>query len=379
MATISSPPTLSSSCLFIPQECDPTASPAPTAPVRKILIPFNSKKPISPPTHLTEQTSPLLCTPKSPAPPSSPSPKPTPDQRICCIVNQKNQWALLNSIRLFTDGTKNGIYSIKISRFKKDGTFDKEWRYIGATARGTKRLLEHVSFVNHPKGTSKYARKCKKIHTETKDFNYKISVGLLAQPQNSKDLNRLEKKAIIQHKIAGKKLLNQRAGGGGGTVREKSTMSNKIAKTHLLPLLKNFIAAPLRLNEKTKKITHSFSRNDLTTKKVIYIFERIHYGRPKRYVGITDGAFGKRLASHLSQANHYKSCPLKDNTFYKDISTYWKQFKVKYIPVGALVDKGATTAQLEKIAINILHAKKRDNEEGGYNQNNGGGGGAVKK
>lgn len=381
-----SPPSTSPKRRFL---CSLAVHSSPT-PVARMLFPPSAANapstPTTPPAQVLTTASPLI----------------TPKKRYTLKIKEKDNGDFQVSIRgSFTPGIEqdikdnpNQIYSLKaqVEVSSPGGTHthvEEEFRQIGETGRGVKkRTSEHASLVNssNPRRKTAFSEKVKTLLQKQKEGKkVTVSVGVLASASTQEDLDLKETKAIDKCKeVYGKSVLNQRAGGGGGcVVQEKPTMTNKEARKELLPLLRQLRWKHLVWEK--GRIAHSFSKQDLQTEAVVYVFERTlkkplkKHRWTKRYVGITEGPFRERLSSHLSHANDPQKSTLKDNEFYEDMHSFWSDFRLGYIPIGSIVKKGATIRQLERIATDILRARKRPDGTGGYSLTNGGGGGSRKK
>ena len=378
-----------------PIQLSPVAAPATPAPIQL--------SPVAAPATPAPIPLSLASTPTTPSAQvlSSASPLVTPKKRYKLKIQEKENGNIKVSIRgSFTPGIEqaikenpNQIYSLKaqVEVSSPGGThthIEEEVRQVGETGRGIKkRTSEHASLINsdNPRRKTAFSDRVKKLISKQEEGKkVTVSVGLLASTP-PEGLDAAEKRAIDKCKAAyGKSVLNQRAGGGGGcVVQEHPTITNKEARKELLPLLRQLRWKPLAW--KQERIAHQFSKQDLQAEAVVYVFERVlkkplkKHRWTKRYVGITEGPFRKRLSSHISRANDPEKSTLKDNELYEDMHTFWSDFRVGYIPIGSIVKKGATLRQLERIATDVLRARKRPDGMGGYSLTNGGGGGSRKK
>lgn len=328
---------------------------------------------------------------------SSPSPTPackeilsTPIKRYTLTLQtkQKNGERYFSVRGAFSPGMKNQIkknpnqvYSIKTHLEASDSSPARETRQIGETGRGIiRRVGEHAC------SDSKTAigKEIRNVLEKTKTGRCgSVSIGVLKTCASQEELDRCETEAIEKgKKVFGETLLNKRKGGGGGAVvQDKPTLCTKQAKKLLIPLLdKDKISWKFLRKTKKHTITCDWMSHKGRLKNALYIFERtLTDGSQKRYVGITEDPFQKRLGEHLHLANHLEKMKRKDASFYTDLHANWQEFRVGAFSIQPLIEKGATIRQLEKIAIHHLQSRKGPDGSGGYNLNNGGGGGASKK
>ena len=324
----------------------------------------------------------------------------TPEQRVYLRVGERAGGELQLSVRgVFTheksteitaeaEGPLGSVYSLKVAITSPGNkTVLQERRYFGETEQKlAKRASQHASSVNSAREErqTSFSRSCHQMKQEMEPGqHFHASIGVLFSTRSQEELDEAEKEVIDRgREVYGDGLININRGGGGGCVRrEKSTLSNAQVQREFKKHLKQFPyqTKEVRLNEEGR-IAHTFTKQELTLRNVVYVFERTIPGirERKRYVGISEEIEG-RFADHFSTANNPESSKLIDKTFYEDLHKFWSQFRVGLISADSILAQGATLSQLETIAIKVLHSRKKPNGSGGYNLNNGGGGGASKK